>query len=370
MPMDEPSESDPGAKSGKARDDTDAKLRAERIKTDSQLERSHTSVEEDADRVVELARDRAGTTLRTERERSDRDMNEAGAPSEVRTEVSVERAAEDGAIAREHASADQRLNLERKEHRRALSALLGLERDATDDGLLAERARADEALATRDEFMGTVSHDLANMLGGIALIAEMLASHAKTEGDGVTMRYAERVQRFIARMNRLVSDLLDVVSLEAGKLDITRHSLHAADLIQETVEAFQLSFSTKGITLSSEIASRSILVDCDRERILQVLANLLSNALKFSDAGTNVALSVTRAGPEVCFSVTDAGAGIPAHMVESVFERFRQVDPQDRRGRGLGLYIAKSIVEAHGGRIWAERPAAGGTVVQFTLPAG
>jgi signal transduction histidine kinase len=137
--------------------------------------------------------------------------------------------------------------------------------------------------------------------------------------------------------------------------------------VQDAVEAFQSSFSAKGITLTAEIATGAIVANIDQDRILQVLANLLSNALKFTDQGS-VVLLLAVVGSDVRFSVTDSGVGIPAGEAKAIFERFRQVRPKDRRGLGLGLYIAKCIVEAHGGSIWAESPKAGGTVLHFTVP--
>jgi len=338
------------------REGTDASLRAERIKTDARL--GQASVEQAADRVVEVARDRAESTLRAARERADRDMTTAGVGTEARKEIEVERAAADGAVAREHAAADKLVHVEREARQRALIALLRLEREATDDGLLLERARADEAVASRDEFLGIVSHDLRNMLGGNALSAQMLAKFLTSEGDhgAATLRHAERIQRFTARMNRLVGDLIDVVSLEAGKLHVTMAPTNAVDLVRDAAETFQPSFLANGITLHTSIGSGTIVAHCDQERIIQVLANLLSNAQKFTEPGGTVTLSVAENDAQVSFSVSDTGVGIPAGQTDAIFERFKQVGPKRRLGLGLGLYIAKCIVDAHGGTIWAEKP--------------
>jgi len=238
---------------------------------------------------------------------------------------------------------------------------------------MVERITADELVASRDNFLGMVSHDLRNMLGGIALTAASMATSAGTEGGAPDLttiaRQAERIQRFTARMNRLVGDLLDVVSLEAGKLQITVSAVDAGQLVEDAREAFQLSFVAKQVALRTEIGPAKIVATADHERILQVLANLLSNALKFTDKGGEVKLAVTGTGEGVSFSVLDSGVGIPADLTDAIFERFRQVDPKAAGGLGLGLYIAKSIVDAHGGTIWAEKSPTGGTAVHFTLPA-
>lgn len=357
------------ARPGKERADTDASLLAERAKTDAELAKKRSSIEADEDHVVEVARERAEETLDAARERADRDMATAGATPEFKKKIEAERVSADGDVAAERAVADERLRVERNAHERALFALLRLERDATDDGLLVERTRADEVIATRDDFLGVVSHDMRNILGSIAMSAAALAKRSTIErdGDAQTMNLTERIQRGTARLNRLVGDLLDVVSLEAGKLNVTPVSQDAVQLVKDAVEAFAPSFSTKGIALTTAVATGSTVARFDHDRILQVLANLLSNALKFTEPGGHVALSLAPTVSDVRFSVTDTGVGIPSGQEGAIFKRFGQVT-KDRRGHGLGLYIAKNIVEAHGGSIWVEKPDAGGAALHFTLP--
>ena len=361
---------EPPAKSQKEREDTDESLRSERSKTDQELERARRDIEEDADRVVEVARERAEAVLDAARERTDEQLAAKGASADTQFDLATERVQEDRALADERATADERLHLERAERKRALANLLSLERDATDERLLVERERADGAVASRDDFLGMVSHDLRSLLGGIALNSALLTKHARTQGEaGAEMlRSVERIQRFTARMNRLIGDLLDVVSLEAGKLAVSPKPCDAVRLVRDAVEAFEPQFSAEGITLRSHTEVASIRAQCDDERILQVLANMLSNALKFTERGGSVTLTVKPLDTQVCFSVTDSGIGLPEGAEQSIFERFRQVMTKDRRGLGLGLYIAKCIVEAHGGRIWAERLERGGTSLHFTLP--
>jgi signal transduction histidine kinase len=361
---------DPETSVRKERDDTDASLLAERNQTDAELAHTAAVVDKDQDRIVEVASNRAKATLRAARDLADRDMTDAGAPAKLRREVQATRAAEDRTIADEGAVAAERLSIEREEHQSALANLLHLERQATDEGLMAERTRADEVVATRDDFLGMVSHDLRNMLGGIALSAALLAKNSTAVGDhgALTLRHAERIQRFTARMNRLVGDLLDVVSLEAGKLHVTLRPVDATHLVKDAAEAFQQAFVAQGINLTTTLSPGVIMVKCDHERILQVLANLLGNALKFTEHGGDVALSVWATDAGAHFSVIDTGVGIPAGHAAAIFERFRQVSTKDRRGLGLGLYIAKSIIDAHGGSIWAESAPSGGAAFHFTLP--
>ncbi|MBK6696763.1 MAG: HAMP domain-containing histidine kinase [Myxococcales bacterium] len=362
----------PDAKPRNERDETDASLQAEREKADTELAKARSDVDADADRVVEVARERAEATLSEARDRDDRNMAVAGVAGGVALGVERERRAEDKTVALEQDVADERLRAERGERQRALSALLLLEREATDDGLLVERARADETVATRDEFLAMVSHDLRNMLGTIAMSAATIATRCRARPDGGVdaegARHAERIQRSTARMNRLVGDLLDVVSLESGALRVVPEPHEAADLVKEAMAAFLPSFAAKGLTLTLEPPATSIVLAFDHDRLLQVLANLLSNSFKFTEPGGKVTLSLARVGADARFSVTDTGPGIPAARRTTIFERFQQVT-KDGRGLGLGLYISKCIVEAHGGTLWAESHEPRGAALRFTIPA-
>ena len=251
----------------------------------------------------------------------------------------------------------------------ALASLVALEREQTDERLLIERARGDADLAVRDDFMGMVAHDLRTLLGGIALGAEVQLKSAvpNDEGGRRILDAASRIQRLVARMNRLIGDLVDVVSIEAGRLAMAPQDQDAKALIREVLEAFQPIAAAKNISLNTtEIGS--LQVKLDHERIFQVLANLLSNAIKFTHQNGTVSVVVASMGGDVRFSVTDTGVGIAGDHLESIFERFWQGDQGDRRGLGLGLFISKCIVEAHGGRIWADSEIGKGSTFSFTLP--
>jgi signal transduction histidine kinase len=349
---------------------TDEGLRKERAKTDTELASARKSIERDADAVLEVARDRALGVLEDARKHNDAELQAVGAAQEVRDKVQAERVAEDLAVAHERTAGDERLRVEREENERALHALLALERSTTDESLRVERDYADHALMTRDDFLAMVSHDLRSLLGSAALSTALIARDARAQGDAGsnTLQSAERVQRSIARMNRLIGDLLDVVSIEAGHLNVSPQQQDPTQLVREAVEVFQPMMMAKGIRLSTSIEPGALVAKFDFERLLQVLANLLGNALKFTQRGGQVLLQVAATGSEVRFSVTDTGIGIPAAQHETIFDRFHRVQARDRRGLGLGLYISKCIVEAHGGCIWAESPEKGGAAIHFTLP--
>ena len=263
---------------------------------------------------------------------------------------------------------DESLRSEREEQARLLAALLPLERQKTDRYLLTERARSDDAVAHRDDFMGIVSHDLRNLLGGIAGNARLLAREASESADGGRAAAAtERIQRYVARMNRLIGDLVDVVSIDAGKLGIDPQRGDAAGLIAEAVDAFAQPAQAQGISLGSETQG-PLPAMFDHDRMLQVLANLITNAIKFTSHGGSVTVRGELDGGEVRVSVHDTGIGIPGEMLEAVFERFWQVGKNDHRGLGLGLYISRCIVEAHSGRIWVESTPGAGSTFHFTIP--
>jgi signal transduction histidine kinase len=349
------------------REQTDESLRVEREKTDHALA-ERQAAEEDSDLVVRRARESADALLTEVRAKAD-ELLEGSPQVGTRATLAEEREQEDEALQDERASADESLRRERDENARVLSRLLPLEREKTDRFLLTERARSDVALSNRDNFLGLVSHDLRNLLGGIVLSAELLSARAPENEEGTqTLETAARIQRYAARMNRLIGDLIDVASIDAGKLAITPVPGDAATLMAEAVDTFQASASAKGISLQAEIVEGPLPAEFDHDRMLQVLANVIANAIKFTSQGGSIRIRGERAGDELRFSISDTGSGIPGNMLEAIFERFWQVGKGDRRGVGLGLYISRCIVEAHGGKIWAESTLGEGSRLCFTLP--
>lgn len=347
------------------REQTDESLRVERENADRTLA-DEGVVDDLAAAVISKARARADAVLAVARARTDRTSAIAGLVAAVPRVLQQERLREDQTLRAERANADDTAREERAEH----VALLSDERQETDQDLSNERARADRELATRDEFMGIVSHDLRNMLSSMVGFAALIAEQLPRENhDALILTYAERIERSGLRMDRLIGDLVDVASIEAGMLAVTREVGDPTLVAVEAVEAFHAQASASGITLEAEIAPTASRAAFDPARILQVLTNLLSNAIKFTPRDGHVVVSVERIGDDIRFAVTDTGVGIPADRLEDVFEQFHQVTRNDRRGRGLGLYISKCIMQGHGGRIWAQNRIGGpGTTVCFTLP--
>ncbi|HTG35567.1 MAG TPA: ATP-binding protein [Thermoanaerobaculia bacterium] len=351
------------------RDETDESLRTERQKTDQALLAKQQLIEKDADEVVDHAREVADAVLSEARDKADQKLEEEESPPGTRETVGEERALEDAALQSERVAADESLRLEREEHARALHRLLPLEREKTDRHLLTERARSDFAISNRDDFLGIVSHDLRNLLQGIIVSAELLTARAADdEGGQQTRAGVKRIERYAARMVRLIGDLVDVTSIDAGKLSVTPRRQDLCELVAEAMATFEPVASAKGISLGSESAEPCVLMDFDHDRMMQVFANLLANAIKFTPEGGKVSIRVEPAEDRVLCCVSDTGTGIPGNMLELVFERFWQVGSDDRRGLGLGLYISRCIVEAHGGTIWAESRMGEGSRLCFTLP--
>jgi len=170
-------------------------------------------------------------------------------------------------------------------------------------------------------------------------------------------------------MRRLVGDLVDVASIEAGMLAVTRVASDPAEVVTEAVDTFHAQGLGSGLSLKAEIVPPLPRTTFDPARILQVIGNLLSNAVKFTPSQGSVIVRVERVGDAIVFAVSDNGEGIPADKLNAVFERFVQLASEHRHGGvGLGLYISKCIIDAHGGRIWAENRSGGGSTFSFSLP--
>jgi signal transduction histidine kinase len=169
-------------------------------------------------------------------------------------------------------------------------------------------------------------------------------------------------------MTRLISDLLDASKIEAGVLRTAGKPEEVASLVNSAVEMFSAAAAEKSIQLCSAAPSRKLAVVCECDLILRVFSNLVGNAIKFSPSGASISVAAEEVSGQVHFSVADTGPGIPAEHLPHAFDRYWQQKDGDRRGTGLGLYIAKGIVDAHRGRIWITSTPGHGTTVHFTLP--
>jgi signal transduction histidine kinase len=352
------------------RQQTDQSLLVERQRTDAEIGKRELGLKERSDAVVEVARDRADEVLAEARTQADAVFGTEDASSPRRRALQEERAEQDAALASERLTADQRLETELEERTHALEALLAFEREQTDERLLIERARGDASLVARDNFMGMVGHDLRNLLGGIALgVAKQIRNPSRDDAGRDNLKISEKIQRMTARINRLVGDLLDVTSIESGRFAIAPVQHDARGLLKEALDAFEAAAAAKHIALVGTTTTDPMIADFDRDRIFQVMANLLSNAIKFTEEGGRVAVRGERVAGQLRFSVSDTGVGMAEDELERIFERFWQIQKDDRRGLGLGLFISRCIIESHGGKLWAESRPGEGSTFHFTLPS-
>ncbi|HJS43207.1 MAG TPA: GAF domain-containing sensor histidine kinase [Gemmatimonadales bacterium] len=237
-----------------------------------------------------------------------------------------------------------------------------------DNARLYQQAR--QASRARDDTLAAISHDLRNGLNTVLTAVGLLLRSLPPDDEGRRdRRHVEAIRRSAERMNRLIGDLLDVASIEAGRLFVEPLREPVRPIIEEAVAACQVQAGDRSLRIEQNVAD-GIDVVCDRERVLQVLGNLIGNAIKFTPDGGSVQVTAQRLDDEVVFSVRDSGIGISSEQLPHVFDRFWQATPKARLGSGLGLTIAKGVVEALGGRIWVESRSGEGTTFFFTLPRG
>jgi two-component system, chemotaxis family, sensor kinase Cph1 len=229
------------------------------------------------------------------------------------------------------------------------------------------KARAEWAGEQKEQLLAMVSHDLRDPLHALKLNVSLLQRMLTQESSARATLVLVSMERAAERMNRLLSDLLSISKLESGTVQLDVANYQMADLVGDVQQLLLPIAQDKGVRL--EVRSDASAVRCDRDRILQVLSNLVSNAVKFTPQGGLVQICAETTAREIRFAIKDSGPGIPSENLDFVFDRFWQARQNQRLGTGLGLSIAKSIVEAHGGRIWAESEVGHGSTFQFVLPA-
>jgi PAS domain S-box-containing protein len=242
----------------------------------------------------------------------------------------------------------------------------------THAGMAMESARlyeqAQRAITARQDVLSFVSHDLKNPLMGIMLTAQTMQRGAPAVERRRAAGQLERIQRAAEQMRRMINDLLDMTALEVGRLAIEAGPEDVTGLLAEAKELFAPLASAGGISLSIREPPNPLTVSCDRQRVVQVLTNLVDNALKFTPSGGRISISAMNVGGRAAFAVEDSGPGISRALQPRIFERFVQASKTAARGRGLGLYIAKGLVEAQGGVIWVDSEEGAGSTFSFTLP--
>ncbi|MEX1183180.1 MAG: HAMP domain-containing sensor histidine kinase [Gemmatimonadota bacterium] len=240
--------------------------------------------------------------------------------------------------------------------------------ETTDRSSTHRKANRDarRALQARDRILGTVAHDLRNPLNTIIMSAGLLKDlHLSEEQQ---RHQIEVILSSGRHMNRLIQDLLDVARVEGEHLKLNRELQAPSQLVREAVALNEARAAARSIDLRVGPCDRGVRISADRDRLLQVLSNLIDNAVKFSPEGCTVEVRAEAMESAMRFSVIDTGAGIPADDIAHLFESFWQGTRTSIEGAGLGLAIARGIVEAHGGDIGVDSTPGSGSTFFFTVP--
>ncbi|MEX2572538.1 MAG: hybrid sensor histidine kinase/response regulator [Gemmatimonadota bacterium] len=240
------------------------------------------------------------------------------------------------------------------------------------EALAAENARlfaeAQQATRARERLLSVVAHDLRNPLSIVAMHAEMLEELRPPETTGYLREALESISAATGRMQLLIEDLLDVSRLEHGTFKLALAETTATELLAEADRALRPLAEANGIAIEFRTLGQADPLQADGARLLQALSNLVSNAVKFTPPGGRVRVSAATDSSGLKMAVTDSGPGIPPDQIPHVFTAFWQSGDSERRGVGLGLWIVRSIVEAHGGRIWVESSPGDGSTFRFEIP--
>ncbi len=248
---------------------------------------------------------------------------------------------------------------------------LHLARDVTEKKRYEQRLK--ELDKMKSAFVSNVSHELRTPLTAIKASADNMLDRLIGDLNGKQVGYLTRIKSNSDRLARLINDLLDLSTIEAGKIDLRPTNLPLVTLVKEAAESLRPVAAEKLIDLTVMSVDPRVIAWADRDKVIQVLMNLIGNALKFTPTRGKVTIAVAKnSAAWMQISVTDTGPGIPAKEVNKVFGRFYQIGQagaQKTHGTGLGLAISKALVEMHGGKIWVESEAGKGSTFSFTLPA-
>ncbi|MBN2022143.1 MAG: PAS domain S-box protein [Pirellulales bacterium] len=244
------------------------------------------------------------------------------------------------------------------------------ERKRTEDALRAASRNATEANEAKTTFLANVSHELRTPLHGILSFAAFGMRRTELLGEGELHEYFELIRQSGHSLLALVNDLLDLSKFETGQSDLVPNRVNMNALILRVIDECRSMAARRGIMIRLADGDAELPVWCDENRMTQVVRNLMRNAIKFSNDGGAVHVVVVANPREMTVSITDHGVGIPENELDKVFNKFFRSSKtrNDHGGTGLGLAICREIVEAHGGRIWAEGRPGGGTSLVFQIP--
>lgn len=396
-----------------AREATDTSLRAEREQTDRALEEKLSEPVEQTERMLQLVRGQTDRRIAQATQEVRREVETPAASSEelqaileqqqARVEAAgekqahavaveaLERAKDVAAAAteaeqtkareaveqlseraektheKERQQVDALTRREREERKQAFLEVLAQERWDTDRALHMERKSSDSLIDTRDEVLAVISHDLRNLLNAISLKAETLRRTLPQDITG-PRKLATDIKASCEVMARWAGDLVDLSSVEAGILEIHLQVHDPAEIIERATQAFLPLAERKGIRLEVQVPEHCPQVVCDLDRIMQVLTNLLDNAMKFTPPAGTISVRFEALAQGSVFCVRDTGPGIPEPEHARIFERRWHASKGTGGGTGLGLYISKRVIESHRGHLWVESQPGQGSNFCFTLP--
>ncbi|HVU49108.1 MAG TPA: ATP-binding protein [Polyangia bacterium] len=225
------------------------------------------------------------------------------------------------------------------------------------------RQRADAATHSRERLLAVVAHDLSNPLHAVRLAEERL--RFATRDAPAVERSLKTIRHATTRMEHLLRDLVDTTRIEHDELVVTLRTEPVAEVVQEVAQIFAPQAQELGITLDVVAPSADCVIECDRDRLMQILGNLLGNALKFTPDGGRISLRALERDDGVRFEIEDSGTGIRPEHLPYIFERFRSFDA---RGTGLGLFIARTLVAAHSGVLSVRSRLGQGSIFWFEVP--
>lgn len=220
----------------------------------------------------------------------------------------------------------------------------------------------------KDEFISIASHELKTPITSIKVFTQLLQRHNQKEGDIKTLTYLGKMEQQIDKLTKLIGDLLDISKIQAGKLAFHKETFPIQQLITETIEIMQTTTDRHAILLDGSISGN---IAGDRDRISQVLINLISNAVKYSPKANKVVVHTSQKDGQVIVGVQDFGIGIPQEYKDKIFERFFRVSGESEKtypGFGIGLYISSEIIKRHHGKLWVESRKGRGSTFYFSLP--
>jgi signal transduction histidine kinase len=247
------------------------------------------------------------------------------------------------------------------------SAALAADCERLEELCRALEVRAEVAERSHRETVSTISHDLRNPLSVILVSSRMLLRSLAPDAPG--RKQIEAIVRAADEINQLAQDLVDATSIERGALRVGRDPQEIAPIVDRALEAVSYAATARPLEISRELTGDLPQVAGDRERLAQTIAGLLTNAIRFTPKGGKITVRAERWGSGARFSIVDTGAGVPEEQRDQLFARFPTTRRPPIQLVGLGPFVAKGIVEAHGGAIWADSAPGQGTTVYFTIPA-